>query len=77
MPCDREISGQLGGIYFACACRALGLASSRANSDFGSGAVYVDHGGVSGEVNVRCTRVYYAGGLYGSWIFLLFVMVGL
>ena len=77
MPCDWEISGQLGDIEFACACRELGLASSRANSNFWSGAVYVDYGGVSGEVNVCSTEVYYAGGLYGSLIFLLFVMVGL
>ena len=66
MPCDWEIGGQLGEIQFACACRELGLAISRANSDFWSSAVYVNHRGVRGEVNICITGIYYAGSLYGS-----------
>ena len=66
MPCDWEIGGQLGEMEFTCACRELGLASSRVNSDFWSGAVYVNHRGVRGEVNVCSNGIYYAGGLYVS-----------
>ena len=62
-PVTGKLLGSLGRFS------SLILASSRANSDFGSVAVYVYHGGVSGEVYVCSTRVYYAGGLYGSWFF--------
>ena len=63
MSCDYEIIGKLGDIYFSCACGDLCLSSSCSYSYFGGGAVYVDHGRVSGEVDFRSPGVYYAGGL--------------